>query len=78
VSFKKSRIKTQEILGSPVSKTSYATIQKRNFISGILLGLLGISGVVAVSFATFSGIGDFHFNFTFPFPSGSNLFQTIS
>lgn len=59
-------------------KVSYAAMQKRNLISGILLWLLGISGVIAVSFATFSGLGDFHFNFSFPFSGGNDLFQTIS
>jgi hypothetical protein len=35
-------------------KNRYFKVKKRNFISAILLGFLGISGVIVVSFATFS------------------------
>lgn len=53
-------------------------MKKRNLVSGVLLGILGISGVAAVSFATFSGLPNFHFNFSLPFPSKSDLFQTVA
>ena len=53
-------------------------MKKRNFISAILLGFLGISGVVIVSFITFSQLPSFHFNFSLPFPNKVDLFQTIS
>lgn len=53
-------------------------MKKRNFISAILLGFLGISGVVIVSFITFSQLPSFHFNFSLPFPGKVDLFQTIS
>ena len=52
-------------------------MKKRNFLSAILLGFLGISGVTAVSFATFARLPSFHFNFSLPFPSKSDLFKTI-
>lgn len=53
-------------------------MKKRNLISGVLLGILGISGVVAVSFATFAGLPNFHFNFSLPFPGKTDLFQTVA
>lgn len=81
MSFKKSKLPAEKVSGTSgfsSIKDKYIAIQKRNFISGVLLGLLGVSGVVAVSFATFSGLGDFHFNFSFPFPGSESLFQTVS
>lgn len=53
-------------------------MKKRNMVSGILLGLLGVSGVVAVSFVTFAQLPAFHFNFSLPFPGKNDLFQTVS
>ncbi len=53
-------------------------MKKRNAVSAILLGFLGISWVIAVSVATFSGISSFHFNFSLPFPSKADLFQTVT
>ncbi|MFA6090623.1 MAG: LCP family protein [Candidatus Gracilibacteria bacterium] len=53
-------------------------MKKRNFISAILLGFLGISGVVIASFITFSQLPSLHFNFSLPFPGKVDLFQTIS
>lgn len=52
-------------------------MKKRNAVSGILLGFLGISGVVVISFATFTGLPSFRFDFSLPFPSRSDLFQTV-
>ncbi|EKD30333.1 MAG: putative transcription regulator, partial [uncultured bacterium (gcode 4)] len=59
-------------------KNRYFAMKKRNFVSGIFLGFLGISGVVAVSFITFTQLPTFHFNFSLPFPSKGDLFQTVS
>jgi len=55
-------------------------MKKRNFISGMFLGLLGVSGVAAVSFLTFAGLSSFKFDFSLPFLDSmdkSGLFQTV-
>ncbi len=43
----------------------------------MLLGFLGISGVLAVSFATFAKLPSFNFNFSLPFTNQASLFETI-
>ncbi len=53
-------------------------MKKRNMISGMFLWLLGVSWVVALSFATFTQLPSFHFNFSLPFPSKNDLFQTVT
>lgn len=59
-------------------KARYFAMKKRNMISGVLLGFLGVSWVVAVSFATFTQLPAFHFDFSLPFPGKNSLFQTVT
>lgn len=81
VSFKKTKlppdVSSNNVSGFTSFKNHYFMMKKRNVISGILLGFLGISGVVAVSFATFSKLPAFHFNFSLPFPGKNDLFETV-
>lgn len=59
-------------------KHKYFAMKKRNLISGIFLGLLGIFWVLVISFITFAQLPTFHFNFSLPIPGQWDLFQTIS
>jgi len=82
VSFQKTKLPPNESNGGisrfDSFKDRYSLMKKRNFISAIFLGFLGVSGVFVVSFATFAYLPAFHFNFSLPFPNGSDLFKTVS
>lgn len=82
MSFKKTKISPSDQSESPINlasfKNRYFATKKRNLISGVLLGILGLSGVVAVSFATFSGLPNFRFDLPLPLPGKTDLFQTVT
>lgn len=79
VSFKKTKLHREETTEFPSSfKKSYFAIKRRNLLSGMLLGFLGIAGVVGVSLATFSHLPNFQFNFSLPFSAPFDLFETVT
>lgn len=81
MSFKKTKLQKENTGGNKIHLDSirdhYIAIKKRNFFSSILLGCVGLFVVAVVSFATFSHLGSFNFDFSFPFIGKSNITETV-
>lgn len=58
-------------------REQYLSLKKRNLVSGILLGFLALSCIVALSFATFTRLPSFHFDFTSLSFGGADLFEKV-
>jgi len=84
VSFKKNKIISSEESGrSSLNfsklKNQYLSLKKRNFFSGMFLGIFALSCIVAISFTVFANLPSFHFDFSaFQLGvGGNNLFEKV-